>query len=72
MVDEPQPPEPTNVRAEMADGTVIPVELYYWGKAGPMHRWDTVHELDERPVRILCDTLPEGTFIHPRVRTDKP
>jgi len=65
---EETPPEPTNVRAEMPDGTIIPLQLYYWGKANAMHRWDSVDELPVRPKMILADVLPPHTFIHPRVR----
>jgi hypothetical protein len=68
VVDEPQPVEPTNVRAEMEDGTIIPLELYYWGETAGLHRWDTLHELPERPKMILADHLPERTVIHPRIR----
>jgi hypothetical protein len=67
-MDTEQPPEPTDVRAEMEDGTIIPLELYYWGEAGGLHRWDTVHELAERPKVIHVGMLPPRTVVHPRIR----
>lgn len=61
LPDEPTPP--TNVRAVLADGSIVPLELTYTGWDGQCHRWKAVRTPAWQPVQILCDALPVRTSI---------
>jgi|1186.fasta_scaffold118604_3 hypothetical protein len=70
-VAEPQelPPEPTDVRAEMPDGSVIPLALTYRGVWDGLHVWDAAPALPGRPKVIHVGVLPPLTVVRPRIRS---
>lgn len=60
------PPTPENVRVEMEDGRVIPVELRYLGKRGGQHLWEAVTVIgqpDGCGGTLLIGRLPRRTTI---------
>lgn len=54
---------PENVRAVMADGREVPLELMYAGWRDGCHQWQTTVRLPETPVRVECAALPAGAQI---------
>lgn len=57
----PTPPE--SVRAIMADGREIPLEVVYVGWDGETHHWRAIFTLPERPATVKVRTLPAKTSV---------
>lgn len=66
------PVPPTNVRAVLDDGTVIPCDCVYKGVRSGQHLWATVNPIPlSRLVRIDADTRPAHTTLAVGVGLDK-
>ena len=62
---------PENVRIQLADGTVLPVELIYTGlDERGLHEWVAVSSfpVDDVGARVLADKVPPRTSITIMVR----
>lgn len=63
MRSSQQPQPPTNVRAVLADGRVIPLDCVYEGRRDGQHLWVAVWVLPEAPQRLLVDELPARSAV---------
>jgi len=65
----PRPPK--NVRLELPDGTVLPLELFYDGyDEDGMHVWEATQPVPvvwAEGVKLRCDKLPPWTSIRVRM-----
>lgn len=57
----PTPPE--NVRAVLADGSEVPLEVVYVGWREGAHRWEAVVLLGCVPESLRIDALPAKTAV---------
>lgn len=58
-----KPIPPTNVRAEFADGTVVPVELAYTGWREDAHLWVSTVVFEREVRAVLVDEMGPATRI---------
>lgn len=49
---------PRNVRAVLADGTVVPLDCVYVGVHDGLDVWETTWALPEPPEHVLIEQLP--------------
>lgn len=61
MTPPATPPE--DVRAVMADGSEIPLEVVYAGWDGEVHRWNAVVTLGMLPKTVKVGVLPAKTAV---------
>ncbi len=54
---------PENVRAVMADGSEIPLEVIYAGWDGQVHQWKAVIVLGQVPAELRVGMLPARTAV---------
>lgn len=58
------PDPPVNVRIELRDGTVIPVQSTYVGLINNIHHWEVVEDVPVDAVaRLSIDMLPPHTSV---------
>ncbi len=63
MTTNHSPTPPENVRAVLADGSEVPLEVVYVGWRNDAHQWDAVLQLGQVPTRLLVGVLPAKTAV---------